>query len=131
LKYFLHKCEILRGHLQFKKIFDTGLIIKSPNLKLFYRLEDEETDDPLKIGFAINKHIRKKVHRNRIRRILKEFFRLNRYDLFISLLNNKKSIKFLVLFSNNNEKVCEKINYEMLSLEFEKLLKEIILKVNK
>jgi ribonuclease P protein component len=104
-------------------------MIKSQNLKILYIPGENDSESRMKVGFAISKQIKRKVDRNKIRRVLKEIFRLNKYYLFQKLEDSKKSITFLILFSNKNERIYDKINYKMLSMEFNQLLKEIIQKV--
>ncbi|HMQ67881.1 MAG TPA: ribonuclease P protein component [Ignavibacteria bacterium] len=115
----LRKYEILRGHNSFKNVLQNSGTISTEYLKAFVNKQPTETNitefskSPLftgnvKVGFIIaKKKFKKAVIRNRIRRILKEAYRLNntKSDLF----NLKLNIIFTLsengyeLFRNNTK----------------------------
>lgn len=134
-KFGLSKKEILRGHDAFLFVLRNSVVFSTDYLKLFVNKvnvtepvglnQSPLLTNSLKVGFIIaRKKIRKAVLRNRIRRLLKESFRLNKH-LFCSLkdaviifsLSEKGYQCFLSLpsqniFNFNNEMIqaAEKIN---------------------
>ncbi len=103
-KFKLRKQDIIRGHNSYKRILQNSITISSQFLKAFINIqdqnyysskEDNSTISPhftnnVKVGFIIAKRkIKKAVLRNRLRRLLKETFRLNRYlfEIFPHNLN--------------------------------------------
>lgn len=88
--FSLRKDEIIRGHDSYFRILQDSKTVTSDFLKAFVNKQSTEiknidfTKSPLfthnvKVGFIIaKKKIRKSYFRNRIRRLLKESYRLNR-----------------------------------------------------
>jgi len=75
-KYRLPKSEILKGRNNFDLVFQKGSAIAGQYIVILYIKSESR-----KIGFAVSKKIKKAVHRNRLKRILREIYRLNR-DFF-------------------------------------------------
>ncbi|MEZ4823254.1 MAG: ribonuclease P protein component [Ignavibacteria bacterium] len=117
--YRLGKNEILRGHNSFKNVLQNSKTISTEYLKAFVNKQSTEANitefskSPLftgnvKVGFIIaKKKFKKAVIRNRIRRILKEAYRLN--ESHSELLKLKLNIIFTLnengyeLFRNNTK----------------------------
>ena len=90
----LRKDELIRGHDSYLKVLQNSVSVSSDFLKAFVNIQSRETNaidftkSPLftnnvKVGFVIaKKKIRKAYFRNRIRRLLKEAYRLNKEILF-------------------------------------------------
>ncbi len=95
----LEKHEILRGHDAYSKVFQNSILLSGSFLKAFVSLQNNELvlfdfskspplSNHLKVGFIIaKKKIRKAVLRNRIKRLLKESYRLNKNQSEISHFN--------------------------------------------
>lgn len=98
----LSKDEIIRGHDSYSKILQNSFIVSTDFLKAFVNRQSEEaktidfTKSPLltlnvKVGFIIaKKKIKKSYFRNRIRRLLKESYRLNK--LLTGIFSQKLNI---------------------------------------
>lgn len=93
----LSRNEIVKGHNSYINILQNSVIFSTDYLKVFVnKIKDPVPVDfiqsplltiSLKVGFIIaKKKIRKAVLRNRIRRLLKESYRLNKH-LFSSIKN--------------------------------------------
>ncbi|NOZ60093.1 MAG: ribonuclease P protein component [Calditrichaeota bacterium] len=67
------KNEILRGYGSFDLVFKNGRSLQKSHTILFYLKADEK-----RIGFVVSKRIRKAVHRNRLKRKLREIYRQNK-----------------------------------------------------
>jgi len=106
-KNSLIKNEIVKGHNSYLKILQNSLVFSTDYLKVFVNkinVSDSVNFNqspllkiPLKVGFIIaKKKIRKAVLRNRIRRILKESYRLNK-----NLYDNVKDTSIIFSLSEN------------------------------
>ncbi len=136
----LRKEEILSGYNSYSKVLKSSILISTEYLKAFVNSENIEpvsidlTKSPLftdnvKVGFIIaKKKIKKSVLRNRIKRLLRESYRLNKY------LINPLPLKLILIFSltekgynfflNNPETKFEFSNTEMKIL-LEKIKKNL------
>ena len=103
----LRKDEIIRGHDSYFKIIKDSNTVSAEFLKAFVNIPDSDpvdfTKSPLfthnvKVGFIIaKKKIRKANFRNRIKRLLKESYRLNRNSSGLLYL------KINILFTLNDK----------------------------
>lgn len=74
----LSKSEILRDKRDFNNVYSKGRSYANKNLVL-YVLDDERYNG--KIGFAAGKKLGNAVVRNRVKRLLREAYRLNKKNL--------------------------------------------------
>ena len=88
------KKERLKSKKLFEQVFQDGKSLKQYPLKLIY-LETELTEDvKCQAGMAVPKRrIRQAVKRNRIKRIMRESYRLNKEPIF-----NKMQGSYALLF---------------------------------
>jgi ribonuclease P protein component len=77
LRRTLRKNEILRGHQSFSTVLSKGNTLQSGVLRCFFLLGDED-EKGLKIGFAVSRSVRGSALRNRLRRLMREAYRLNK-----------------------------------------------------
>lgn len=78
----LRKNEILRGHQSFSTVLSKGNTLQSGVLRCFFLLGDGDQKD-LKVGFAVSRSVRGSALRNRLRRLMKEAYRLNKTILAV------------------------------------------------
>ncbi len=86
--------------LKSKKLFDClfteGKTIKAHNIKLFYLQTELPAAVQFQVGVTVpKKNFRSAVKRNRIKRLLKEGYRLNKHTVFN---NSESSFAFLFLY---------------------------------
>ncbi len=78
---------------------------------------DSGENVPLQIGFAIGRGVRKAFARNRIKRLLREAFRLNQHILTDSLPKSADDIlTLMVIFRGNPEGAARQIPRHMPTL---------------
>jgi len=84
LKQFgLSKRERLKGKKDFELLFTQGntIIAGGKKLKAVYFIESELEESGVKAAFAVHRKSGKAVWRNRVRRLLKEAYRLNKAEM--------------------------------------------------
>lgn len=86
-KFPFSKENVLRKNRQFQTVYKTGKSYANKYLVLYVMVKK---DGPRRIGFAVGKRLGGAVVRNRIKRILRESFRLNQHCL-------KKDIDIIVI----------------------------------
>lgn len=96
----LHKSEILRGDQRIELLYKTGKRIHA-NPLLVIKLESEEADEyPVKAAFVIpKKNFRKATERNRLRRQLREAWRLNKQQLIDVIQSKNKTLLLLLIYT--------------------------------
>ena len=101
----------LRNTREFSKVYKTGKSIADRYLVLYYRKNGLDYN---RIGFSVSKKVGKAVIRNRIKRLLKESFRLNFDDY-----NKGYDFVFIARVSSN------KIGYKEINKSMKKLFRRI------
>jgi ribonuclease P protein component len=124
LKNSLKKNEILRGYKVFSRIITTGKSIRRGNLSFYYIVGGLESNH-IEMGFAISKKVKNAVKRNRIKRLLKEYFRLNKDAFYRLLLRNSCSLECVVIFNSNRLEIINKIDLNGIITDFDQILKEL------
>ncbi len=92
------KKEKLKSRKLAENLFNNGKTFTVFPIKVFYLLIDETLNFPLKTGVgAAKKNFKQAVQRNRIKRLLREAYRKEKFKL-IELLNqeNKQAVMFLL-----------------------------------
>lgn len=77
--YSLGRAERLKHRTQIDLLFSEGRSITVGAIRLVYRLDPVLGDSGLKAGFSVSKrHFKRAVDRNRIKRLLREAYRLQK-----------------------------------------------------
>ncbi len=97
-EFAVSKKEIISTKNEFDQVFNSGKTIysNSRKLKAIFYINNTESEE-FKVAFAVHKKAGSAVWRNRVKRLLRESFRLNKGVLSESL----KNVFLLVVFSLN------------------------------
>jgi len=109
LKQFgLSAFERLKSRKEIKKVISSGVTIFSADkkIKAIYLAEENLEKTGVKITPAVYKKLGCAVWRNRVKRLIKETYRLNKQDLILK--STKKKIELKIIFSPQN--INEKTN---------------------
>ncbi len=123
----LSKNERIKLKKDFQKVYLEGQNLYSSNkkLKARYYIESSVNEFGIKAAFVVSKKAGNAVWRNRVKRILRASYRLNKLDL-VELCNSKNK-KLLVAFSPNNlnQKKNKNLNFNFVADDFANLLEQI------
>lgn len=124
MKFTFAKEEKLKSRKQIEILFNEGKNVKAFPLRLIYHPIEFEGEFPIKAGFSVPKRVIKlAVDRNRIKRKIKELYRLNKHEFAQDLT---KTVAFMFVYMAKEEvpyreleeamhKLIAKFNQKMLS----------------
>ena len=98
-RYTLQAIERLKLRKQIETLFQTGEAFSVFPLRIVYRLipSTDASASPVQVGFSIpKKRIKKAVGRNKVRRVLKEAWRLQKHPLYQAMPDGKQLQCFLI-----------------------------------
>lgn len=108
------KKERLTGKKHFERVFVEGKQLKAFPLKLVYVDVQFRDNVPVKAAFVAPKRAFKKaVHRNRIKRLLREAYRLNKHLIFNNIEGN---FAFVFLYLGKDLPDFKQVDGQMKSL---------------
>lgn len=114
MDFSLPKKERLTNKKHFERVFEEGKQLKHYPLKLVYAREQFNDNVPVKAAFvAPKKAFRKAVHRNRIKRLLREAYRLNKHLIFNNIEGN---FAFVFLYIGRDLPDFKRVEGQMKSL---------------
>ena len=116
------KKEKLKSKKLIEKLFKEGKTLSNFPLKLIYLKVDVPVDAKFKTGVAVpKKNFKSAVKRNRIKRLLREAYRLNKHLVFN---NSEGNFAFLILYLGKEMPTYPEIDKGM-QIILQKFLKKI------
>ena len=113
------KKDKLKSKKHIEQLFNEGKSVTVYPLKLIYLPSEFEDGSQLKTGVSVSKRLHKTaVARNRIKRFLRESYRLNKPSYFN---NSTTSYAFMILYLSKDGTTFDALNTKM-KLLFEKFL---------
>lgn len=126
-QFSLHRKERITNKKQFDEIYASGKTVYSADrkLKAVYNISKEDENPGVKMAVAVSRKAGKAFWRNRIKRLIKEAFRLNKEILTSPCIENQTLI--LVVFAANslNQKNSRKINLNLITTPVVDLLNKL------
>ena len=100
-QFTLGKNERLKSRKQIELLFKSGRRINETGIRALYMLEDNESGIyNLQLGVSVSsRNFKRAVDRNRIKRLLRESWRLQKNDLLNALVESKKSLSVFLIYT--------------------------------
>lgn len=132
LRFTLHKAERVTKRKVIEELFAEGRSFSSYPLRVFYLLKavaglsgDESEDAPLQFGVGVSKrHFKKSVDRNRVKRLLKETYRVEKQPLLSAVQEKGLSLRVFVIFTGKELPLFEALKVKVAEA-LERLKKEV------
>ena len=116
------KSEKLKSLKLFEKLFENGNSLNKFPFKLLWIPVKSENSFPVKVGFAVSsRKIKLAVDRNRIKRLMRESYRLNKQVLIDSCIKKEIGLAVVFLF-NGNEPISYVETKEKIILLLQRLI---------
>ena len=123
-QFSYNKREKLKSRKQLEALFTAGTIFIIFPLKIYYQ-EVKVQDNILKTGVGTSrKNFKKAVERNRIKRLLREAYRIEKPGLLNYLQQNKKQIALFFLYIDKSLPAYDLLK-EKMQQSIEKLIKNL------
>jgi len=120
MRYTFTKPERLKNDKEISRLFEEGKSITVFPIRLIYLFRDGDKQEHIKAAFTASKrNFKKAVDRNRIKRLLRESYRLNKPQLYRSL--DTKNYIFMFIYIGKEAVNMDTIN-EKIRLLFDKFL---------
>jgi ribonuclease P protein component len=99
-QYTLSGNERLKSRKQIDKLFNTGNFFNLPPLRISYSIESVGENDELQMGIGVSgKHFKRAVDRNRVKRLLREAWRLQKLELAAMAKEKGRSLKVFIIYT--------------------------------
>jgi ribonuclease P protein component len=127
MKYTYKKGEKLKSRKLIEQLFSKGKRFRSFPIQLVYLQVEHKSEYLIQSGFTVSKrHFKHAVDRNRIKRLMREAYRLQKHSIFekTDKIYTKKYIFMFIYMSN------EKLAYQEVAIHIKRLLDQFTKKIN-
>lgn len=101
--YSLNKHERLKRRKVIEKLFQSGKTLQVAPILAYYSIEQLETKYPAQAGFTVSsRNFKKSVDRNRIKRLMREAYRLQKHILYDGLREKSQQLAVFLVFTGRN-----------------------------
>jgi len=125
-QFTLGKDERLKSRKQIEQLFSEGRAVTAFPIRVQYKLIDQPNTAPLQAGFsASSRNFKKAVDRNRIKRLLRETYRLQKREL-IEVLKVQRRIGYVFFIYTDKQMPQYPIVFDTMSKCLEVLKRKAI-----
>lgn len=117
-KYTLKKKEILSGQIKINEVFNSGKTLFVHPLKVFYNQKEDFITNECKVLFSVSipkKIFKKAVHRNLLKRRIREAYRLNKLFLTDNI-NKEIQLSFMLVYVGKKIESFSKIEKSVIQI---------------
>ena len=99
-KFTLNKTERLKRRKIIEQLFSEGRAVSAFPIRVQYKLVDELLTEPLQAGFsASSRTFKRAVDRNRIKRLMREAYRLQKAPLEQALQTKQRRLALFLIYT--------------------------------
>lgn len=126
-KFSLNKNERLKSKTEISRLFKDGKFLYTSNFKIGWIYDEKEGESSIKTAVSVPKrNFKLAVDRNRLKRQIKEIYRLNKEIITSTVQNSKFTVNVIIIYTAK-----EKISYNVMLHEIVSLLQKLSKKIEK
>jgi ribonuclease P protein component len=125
VSYRLQKNEILHRHGEFAAIMSEGKTLLVPPLRVFFIVQPDR-HPAVQIGFAVTRRCRSAVDRNRLKRLMREAYRLTKGNFVENVKASRKAVDMVLLFTTYGKNPDSMISLNDVTKSIESITQKII-----
>lgn len=120
-RYTFRKDEKLKSRKVIEQLFKEGSPFSNFPFRILWKFNDA-AKAPLQTGFAVSsKHFKKAVDRNRVKRLMREAYRLQKNELQSLLTQQQKQLAVFIIYVGN-----ELPDYDLIFDKMDQVLRRLI-----
>jgi ribonuclease P protein component len=113
-RHTFRKHERLTGVSRIRALLTTGSTVREDSLKLVGRRMDLPTNAPAQVAFAVPKrYMRHAVQRNRMKRLMREAYRMNKERWYAPLRDRGEQCAWLIIYQSRDELGLEEMTHRL------------------
>jgi ribonuclease P protein component len=121
-KFTLKKVERLKRRKVIEKLFSEGRAVTSFPIRAQYKIDDPLLTVSLQAGFSVSsRNFKKAVDRNRIKRLMREAYRLQKVPLEQALQTKQQKLALFLIYTGK-----ELPSYALVREKIEVVLKKLL-----
>jgi ribonuclease P protein component len=125
-KFTLKKEERLKRRKIIEQLFSEGRAVTAFPIRVQYKTDDPLLTVPLQAGFSVSsRNFKKAVDRNRIKRLMREAYRLQKAPLEQALQTKQRQLALFLIYTGK-----ELPNYHLMREKIEVVLKKLLQTIN-
>ena len=123
----LNKSEILRGKRTFQSLFERGRRIRSDHFQGLVLVDSPHDPEmpPVRVATVVPKSAGKAVSRNRVRRLMREAYRLNKEILHSPDSRTGGTLRIVFLWSPRTPAALRSVTFDLVNREMSGILTRI------
>ena len=121
-QFTLKKAERLKRRKIIEQLFSEGRAVSTFPIRVQYKLVDELLAEPLQAGFsASSRTFKRAVDRNRIKRLMREAYRLQKAQLEQALQTKQRRVALFLIYTGK-----ELPEYALIKEKMDVVLKKLV-----
>lgn len=126
-KFTLNKNERLKRRKIIEQLFSEGRAVSAFPIRVQYKLVDELLAEPLQAGFsASSRTFKRAVDRNRIKRLMREAYRLQKAELEQALQTKQRRLALFLIYTGKDLP-----EYALIKEKMDVVLKKLVQTITK
>jgi len=122
-RYFYGRKEKLKSRKAIQELFRSGNRFSFSSFKVIWMIDNEQKDLKAGVG-ASSRYFKRSVDRNRIKRLIRESYRLQKSSLDHFLAGKSFGLNLFILYSGNDVPTYEQV-FQKTGMIIERLIKSI------